>query len=190
VATTRRAMGTIESAKADPELLTSLLSSRSESEAAVAFTLLRYSLSESDLMRLANLREIVRLLPTAAFRSGEGLEMLERAGGYEYTGRSYRRAFESAQGVFGVEFIGGGHDCRGVVVHTPRGRQALVGDERCIVKPKLLTLIVDHRILLDAIIEALELLGSPLAPPIYVSAEDFLAEHRVATMRDTFGGLF
>jgi hypothetical protein len=183
-------MRTLESVNADPELLTSLLSSRSETEAAVAFSLLRYSMSERELVQIANLREIIRLLPTGPFRAGESLELLERAGGYEFTGRSYRRAFESSSGVFGVEFLGVDHACRGIVIHTPRGRKTLAGNDWEIVNDSLLPLLVEHRILLDAILEALELLGCALAPPIYVTADDFMAEHRADTLHDTIGGLF
>jgi hypothetical protein len=190
VARTRRAMKTLGAANADPELLASLLSSRSESEAAVAFSLLRYTLSEHELVQIANLREIICLLPTGPFRTGESLEILQRAGGYESTGRSYRRAFDSAGGVFGIEFLGANHSCRGIVIHTPRGRRALTGNDRTVVDEGLLPLIVDHRILLDAILEALSLLGSPLAPPIYLTADDFIAERGSATVRDTLGGLF
>jgi hypothetical protein len=190
VATTRKAMGTIQSAQADPDLLTSLLSSRSESEAAVAFSLLRYSLSERELMQIANLREVIRLLPTGPFRAGESLEILERASTYEFTGRSYRRVFDSAKGVFGVEFLGVDHYCRGIVIHTPRGRKLLSGTDWAIVDASLLPLIVEHRILLDAILEALELLGCSLAPSIYVTVDDFMSEHGGTIVSQTFGPPF
>ena len=183
-------MRSIQSSQADPDLLNSLLSSRSESEAAVAFSLLRYSISEPELVQLANLREIIRLLPTSPFRTGESLEILERTASYECTGRSYRRAFESAKGVFGVEFVGTDHACRGIAIHTPCGRKMLVGNDCEIVDESLLPLIIEHRILLDAILEALEMLGCALVPPIYLSADDFIAEHCVVDVRNTFGGPF
>lgn len=183
-------MRAIESAHADPELVASLLSSKSDAEASVAFSLLRYSITDCDLLQIANLREVLQLLPTSPFRTGESLELLKRAGGYESTGRSYRRAFESSGGVFGVEFVGQDHSCRAILVHTPAGRIPLAGTEQTTVDESLVPLLVQHGILLDAILEALSLLGSPLVPPIYVTADDFLAEHRSENIRDTLGGLF
>ena len=190
MATTRRAMRTLEATKADSELIASVLAARSDAEATVAFSLLRYSLPDRELVQLANLREILRLLPTSPFRTGESLEILGRAAGYENTGRSYRRAFDSSTGVFGLEFLGGDHACRGILIHTPNGRRGLAGDDQYIIDGDLLPLLIEHAILLDAILEALALLGSPLDPAIYVTAGDFVAEHGRETMRDTLGGLF
>jgi hypothetical protein len=190
VATTRRAMRTIESAKADPELVASLLSAKSDSEASVAFSLLRYCISDRELVEIVNLREVLRQLPTKSFRTGESLELLQRAGGYEFTGRSYRRAFDGSGGVFGVEFLGQDHSCRAVLIHTPNGRIPLAGNHSSTVEESLLPLLVHHAILLDAILEALELLGCPLGPKIYVTADDFLAEHEADSVRETLGGLF
>jgi hypothetical protein len=191
MATTRKVMRTIESVKADSELLASLLSARSDSEVAVAFTLLRYSLSDPELLQLANLREILRVLPTEPFRTGQGMEILERSARYESTGRSYRRSFESSRGgVFGVEFLGEGHFCTGIVIHTPTHRWALAGDGHSTIHEALIPLLVKHGILLDAILEALELLGMPLSPTIYVSADDFIAECGRGAARETLDGLF
>lgn len=190
MASTRRVMQTIESAHADSELVASLLSARSESEATVAFTLLRGSLSDCELLQIANLRELLAELPVGSFRTGESLEMLERVGGYEFTGRSYRRIFDSPHGVFGVEFLGQVRECEGIVVHTPAGRQALQPCADASIDGPLLSLLVGHGILLDAVLEALELLGSPLDPPIYVTADDFVAEHGAHTMCEAIGDLF
>lgn len=190
VATTRRVMQTIGSAHADSELVTALLAANSEAEATMAFALLRDALSERELIEIANLRELLIEVPTGPFRTGESLEILERAGGYEFTGRSYRRVFDSSQGVFGIEFLGEVRDCGGIVVHTPAGRCPLcaVGETR--IDESVLPLLVRHGILLDAILEALELLGSPLDPTIYVTADDFVAEHGASPMREAFGDLF
>jgi hypothetical protein len=190
MATTRKVMRTIESAEADSELLASLLSARSDSEVAVAFTLLRYSLSDAELLQMVNLREILRVLPTEPFRTGQGMEILERGASYESTGRSYRHSFESSQGVFGVEFLGGGHFCQGIVIHTPTHRWPVAGDGHSTLSEALIPLLVEHGILLDAILEALELLGMPLSPTIYVSADDFIAERGSAAARETLDGLF
>ena len=190
MATTRRAMRAIESAQADPELVASLLSSKSDAEASVAFSLLRYSLTARDLLQIANLREVLQLLPTTPFRTGESLDLLQRAGGYESTGRSYRRAFESSSGVFGVEFLGSANDCGGVLIHTPAGRRSLTGGEAATVDEALVPLLVDHGVVLDAVLEALELLGSPLDATIYVTPDDFLAEHGAAAACEAFNELF
>ena len=187
---TRRVMQTIESSGADPELVTSFLTSRSDSEAVVAFTLLRGTIPESELLMIANLRGVMQVLPSGPFRTGESLEMLERAGGYEDTGRSYRRAFDSSQGVFGVEFLGTANDCGGVLIHTPAGRRSLSGGEAATVDEVLVPLLVDHGVVLDAVLEALELLGSPLDATIYVTPDDFLAEHGAAAACEAFNELF
>jgi hypothetical protein len=190
VATTRRIMRTLGAANADFELVSSLLSATSDAEATVAFTLLRDTLTDRELIEVANLRELLNELPTEPFRTGESLDMLERAGGYEFTGRSYRRLFDSSQGVFGIEFLGKVRDCEGIVVHTPQGRRKLASAGATRIDESLLPLLVDHGILLDAILEALEILGSPLDPPIYVTADDFVAEHGANTMREAIGSLF
>jgi hypothetical protein len=183
-------MQTIEAAHADPELLASLLSAKSDAEASVAFALLRDTLSDRELIEIANLRELLNEVPTEPFRTGESLEILERAANYEFTGRSYRRVFDSSHGVFGVEFLGKVRVCEGIVVHTPQGRRKLTSAGEARMDESLLTLLVGHGILLDAILEALELLGSPLDPPIYVTADDFVAEHRACAMTAALDDLF
>ncbi|MDR3685921.1 MAG: hypothetical protein P4L93_03030 [Coriobacteriia bacterium] len=190
MATTRRVMQTLAAANVDFELVSSLLSANSDAEATVALTLLRDGLTDRELIEIANLRELLNELPVKPFRTGESLEMLQRAGGYEFTGRSYRRLFDSSQGVFGIEFLGEVRDCEGIVVHTPQGRRRLCSAGGTRVDESLLPLLVDHGILLDAILEALELLGSPLDPAIYMTVNDFLAEHGAGTMRDAIGSLF
>jgi len=183
-------MRTIGSANADSGLVASLLSARSDAEATVAFALLRDVLTDRELLEIANLRELLNELPTGPFRTGESLEMLERVGGYEFTGRSYRRVFDSAPGVFGVEFLGQVRDCEGIVIHTPLGRHGLTSNGEARMDDSVLALLVEHGILLDAILEALEILGSPLDPPIYVTVDDFVAEHGAQTMREAIGDLF
>jgi hypothetical protein len=139
---------------------------------------------------LANLRELLHELPAGPFRTGESLEILERAGGYEDTGRSYRKMFDSSQGVFGVEFLGCANDCGGILIHTPAGRRTLSGGEAATIDEVLVPLLVDHGIVIDAVLEALELLGSQLDAAIYVSTDDFLAEHGAAAAREAFDELF
>ena len=187
---TRRVMQAIERSGADTELVTSLLTTRSDADAVVAFTLLRGTIGERELLMIANLRGLLQELPSGPFRTGTSLEMLERAAGYENTGRSYRHVFDSSQGVFGVEFLGSANDCGGILIHTLAGRRVFSGSETATIDEALVPLLVDHGTLLDAVLEALELLGSPLDPAIYVTDDDFLAEHGAAAARDTFGELF
>lgn len=190
MADTLRAMRTLTLSDADPELVAALLSADSDSDAVVSFTLLRGSIPDAHLLMLVNLREVLSEIPVAPFHVGEDLELLERASDYEDTGRSYRRRFESAHGVFGLEFVGRGKSCEGIFVHTPASRTQLkpAGDFR--LDAEMITLFVHHRILLDALLEALELLGTPLSPAIYLTPEDFLAEHCAAAACEAFGELF
>jgi hypothetical protein len=162
--------------RADPLLASSVLSAPSEAEALVAFSLLREKLSEDELVQLANLRALLAELPATPFRTGESLEILERAGRYEYTGRSYRRVFDGAQGVFGVEFLGQVNTCEGIVVHTPTGRLTFGAGNVCS-DESALRLLVEEAVVLDAVLEALATLGCPLDPPIYLSVDDFVGEH-------------
>lgn len=187
---TRRAMQAITASNADPELVAALLSAISDADAVVSFSLLRGTIPDADLLMLANLREVLFELPEAPFRVGEDLELLARGGEYEDTGRSYRRVFESAHGVFGLEFAGRGKQCDGIIVHTPAGRLQLGPVGSFQLDSEMITLFVRHRIVLDALLDALELLGIPLSPAIYVTVEDFLIEHAAAAATEAFTELF
>lgn len=187
---TRRAMRALTASTADPELVAALLSAVSGADAVVSFSLLRGTIPDDDLIMLANIRELLFELPEAPFRVGEDLELLARAGGYEDTGRSYRRLFESGHGVFGLEFVGRDKQCEGIFVHTPAWRMQLEPAGKYRLDSEMITLFVCHRIVLDALLEALELLGLPLSPSIYVTVDDFLAEHGAAAASETFGALF
>ncbi len=189
MASTRRVMNAIQDCQADRDLVFSLLAAPSAGEAAISFTLLRDAIDDRDLLMLANLREVLGEIPEAPFRTGEPLEVLERAAGYEATGRSYRRLFESAHGVFGVEFMGEANTCAGIVVHTAAMRYPLCGD-RGAIDETLVALFVHHAVLLDAVLEGLELLGCPLDPRIYVTTDDFLAENAAAGASKAFDELF
>jgi hypothetical protein len=54
----------------------------------------------------------------------------------------------------------------------------------------MIAIFVHHRIVLDALLEALALLGLPLSPMIYVSVDDFLCEHGAAAATQAFSELF
>ena len=190
MASTRMIMHAIEDAHADPELVSSLLVSQSDSEAAVAFSLLRGAISDRDLVAIVNLREVLLELPSGRFRTGASLEMLARIGDYESTGYSYRRLFESPHGVFGLEFIGESNCCDEIVIHTPSGRRSLAHPEGEGLDAALMPILVQHGVLLDAVLEGLTLLGSPLDPTIYMTPDDFLVEHGAGAARDMFSELF
>ena len=186
MATTRRAMQMISTMSTDLELVAEVLASDSDAAAALAFTLLRGTLTEDHLVMLANLRTLVAEMPKTPFRTGTALDILERASNYEYTGRSYRRVFESAHGVFGLEFLGDGNLCEAIVVHTPTSRFS-IGAAPFGLDEITLHVLVNHTILLDAVLEGLELLGHPLTPRIYVTSDDFLAEHLAAAAFTAYG---
>ena len=190
MADTRRAMSVITASNADPELVAALLSAVSDSDAVVSFSLLRGTVPDSELLVLANLRSVLFELPEAPFRVGEDLGLLARCGAYEDTGRSYRRRFESSHGVFGVEFVGRDKQCQGIFVHTPAARMQLAPDGIHCIDAEMIAVFVHHRIVLDALLEALALLGLPLAPMIYVSVDDFHAEHGAAAATEAFAELF
>jgi hypothetical protein len=187
---TRRAMHAITEDGADPDLVASMLSAVSDADATISFTLLRESIPDEHLLALANLRELLFELPQAPFRVGEELGILAPAAGYEDTGHSYRRLFESSHGVFGLEFMGRARNCDGIFVHTPGSRMQLGPDGDYRLDAEMIVLFIHHRIVLDALLEALELLGLPLCPTFYVSVDDYLAEHCAAAASEAFGELF
>ncbi|MDZ4168136.1 MAG: hypothetical protein U1E26_00580 [Coriobacteriia bacterium] len=189
MADTRRALHQIPD-DLDFDLVETLLTSRSDAEAVLAYGVLREILPARALLMLANLREIIALLPESPFTSGTGLDALERAGAYEPTGRSYRRLFESDHGVFGLEFIGEGTLCEGIVAHTATSRYALTGDAHATIDHQMLLVFVSHDVLLDAILEGLQILGHVLEPPIYVTIDDFPNEHGTAAAVQAFDDLF
>lgn len=190
MASTRRVMNAITDSEADPQLVTALLSAVSGADAVISFTLLRDSLSDDQLLMLANVREVLFELPEVPFRTGVGIELLARTGDYEDTGRSYRRLFESERGVFGLEFVGRANRCEAIAVHTPTGRFELRGDGDYRLDAEMIQHFIGHRIMLDALLEALKLLGVAMAPVFYVTPEDFLAEHGAAAAAEAFGNLF
>jgi len=190
MADTRRAMHAITASAADPALTAALLSAESDTEAVYAFSLLRGTIPDEHLLMLANLRELLSEVPQMPSWVAEDLELLQRIGGYEDTGRSYRRRFESVRGVFGLEFLGRTKLCEGIVVHTPRGRFMLTGTKDYRLDAEVIGLFVSERIMLDALLESLALLGVPMSPVIYVTPDDFLAEHGAAAAAEAFEELF
>lgn len=190
MADTKRAMHEIDVDSVDLDLVETLLLSRSASDAVLAYSALRTVLPSRTLVMLANLREVIAALPETPFLAGTGLDMLVTAGGYEHTGRSYRRLFEDGDSVFGLEFLGGGTFCDGIVVHTSSSRFVLHGDPASVLDHEVLKVFVRHDTLLDRVLEALQLLGYVFEPPIYVTPDDFIAEHGAAAAGKAFNDLF
>jgi hypothetical protein len=176
VAHTQRALEQLEAERADLDLVETLLASRSESEALLAYASLRGSMRDRSLVMLANIREVIREIPSAPFQTGTGMDSLLTAD-YEFTGHSYRSLFESDHGLFGLEFVGGGTLCEAIIVHTLTSRYALHGTSESSLTPEILAVMVNHNRLLDELLEGLQALGIPLDPAIYVEAEDFPREH-------------
>lgn len=180
MSSTRRAMHVLEEEPIDLDLASTLVSAESDSDAAIAFSLLRGTTHDRHLVMLANLRALLLEMPACPFSVACDLNVLSRACGYEETGRSYRRRFESCHGAFGLEFIGSGKTCEAIVVHTPASRFELYGDGSHELDAETLAIFARHSILLDAAIEALLQLGWPLDPKIYLCADDFVTETAAA----------
>lgn len=176
MAHTQRALEQLEAERADLGLVETLLASRSDSEALLAYASLRGTLRDRSLVMLANIREVIREIPDAPFPTGTGMDALIAAD-YEFTGHSYRSLFESDHGIFGLEFVGGGTLCEAILVHTVTSRYTLHGNVESSLTPEILAVMVNHNRLLDELLEGIQLLGIPLDPEIYVEVEDFPREH-------------
>jgi hypothetical protein len=183
-------MHALTSSCADAELTAALLSAESDADAVYAFSLLRGTIPDDHLLMLANLRELLSEVPQMPSWVAEDLDLLERVGGYEDTGRSYRRRFETIRGAFGLEFVGRTKLCEGIYVHTPSGRYLLTGTHGYRLDARVIGLFVSERIMFDALLEAFALLGYPMSPTIYLTADDFLAEHGAAAVADALGDTF
>lgn len=180
MASTRHAMYVLEEERVDFELASTLVSASSDAEAMIALSLLRDTLGDRHLTMLVNLREVLIEMPVGPFSTGADLEILALACGYEDTGRSYRRRFESNHGVFGLEFVGRSRTCEAIVVHTPASRFELCRNADHELGAETLAIFANHAILLDAALEALMQLGLSLNPKIYLCADDFIGEHQAA----------
>jgi len=183
-------MHVLEDEKIDLDLASTLVSAQKDSDALFAFSLLRGTTSDLHLVMLANLRELLLVMPDCPFHTACDLDVLSRACDYEDTGRSYRRRFESDHGVFGLEFVGRGNLCEAVLVHTPASRFELYGHGYHELNAETLAIFANHAILLDAVIDALEQLGWALDPKIFLSVEDFYAEYRAGAAAHAVHELF
>ena len=180
----------LETLAADSRLVRTLLISRSTAEAELAYTALRGTVPDGALLMLANLREVIAEIPETPFLTGHPIEVLERSGGYERCESSYRQLFESEHGVFGLEFVGQGTECESIVVYTTTEHLNVAGDMDSIIDPDVFDVALEQRSVVDEILRALQTLGVPLDPHVYVSPDDFTAEYAAGGTGEMFRGLF
>lgn len=171
------------------DLAGTLLTAPSDSEAMIAYSLLRHTVPDSDLVALANFRELIAIVPQAPFSPPLDLEVLGLSG-YEATGRSMRRLFESDHGVFGVEFSGVEDVCHGIDVVTFTSRFALHQDADGPLDETMLEIIVNHELLFEAVAEGVSALGLGTVDRRYSDVEEFPRLHAAAAAGEAFGELF
>lgn len=171
------------------ELAATLLTTPSDAEAVLAYSLLRPSLAESQLVALANLRELIALLPAPPFCPPVELETLGFSA-YESTGHSMRRLFESDHGIFGIEFTGLGSLCSGASVLTTSSRFSLHPDSESALDETMLEVFMNHELVFDVIADAASLLGLGFPSRPYTDVDDFPATHAAAAAGQAFGELF
>lgn len=187
---TQRVLSIVDMKQGDFDLTETLLTSRSPADALLAYSMLRATHPVLPLVMFANLREIIAELPETPFGTGDGMEVLAQTAGYEFTGRSYRRLFETGSALFGLEFLGDGKLCEGIVVHTATSRLVLRGDEDSVIDHALVAALVNQPTLLDAILEALQVLEHPLEPRIYLTVDDFIDEYASSAASSAFADTF
>ncbi len=187
---TRRVFDMVETLAADPDLVRTLLISRSPHAAGAAYSALRGTIADGALLMLANLREVIAEIPETPFLTGHPIEVLEQLGGYTRRGRSYRRSFESEQGVFALEFDGQSTECESIVIATGPRRLTFAGDMESLIDEDVLSVALEQHGLVDEILRALQTLGVPLDPRVFVSPDDFTAEPAAGSVDEMFLGSF
>jgi len=187
---TRRVFDMIETLAADPDLVRDLLASRSMLDAGMAYTSLRGVIPDGALLMLANLREVIAEIPETPFLTGHPIEVLERTAEYERCDDSYRRFFDTERGGFTLEFIGQGTECEAIIVHAGACRFNVAGDMDYMLDTDVLDVVLEQRCVVDEIIRALQALGVPLDPRVYVTPDDFTTENAGSAASEMFSGLF
>lgn len=168
----------LAASEADVDLLAEFISTRSEVNAELAFGMLGAVLGPSELLALANLRELVQDLPETPAHTGSELSILGRSLGYDFTGYSYRLTFDREIGhVFGIELVGEGNTLELVVLHTFGSRYPLHGGPENAVDPELVGVFLEHPAMLERLLEAFDALGLPISPRFYLRPEDFGIEN-------------
>ena len=188
--TTRTDIAHLLTASPEAELARMVVNARSAAEMQLALGVLRAELPESELLDLANVRESLADIPVPVFRTGAELSILERAAGWECEGRSFRTERSSGAGLFGLEFVGDGNAVEEMAVWADGGRLVLHGEDSGeFVSQPVLDLMFEHDTLLDAVVEALRLLGVGYLPRFHMSLEEFTLEN-VADGIAELNGLF
>ena len=187
---TRRVFDMVDTLPADPDLVRTLLISRSTSKAAAAFCALRGVVPDTALLMLVNMREIIAEIPETPFLTGHPLDALESLDGYTRVEYSYRRTFEYDRGGFTVEFAGQGTECESIVIETGSRRLTLAGDMDSLIDEEAFGLALEQHALFDEILRALQTLGVPLDPRVFVSPDDVTAEYAADSVDEMFLGSF
>lgn len=171
------------------DLVRTLVSSRSETEANLALALLRDSVPDSGLVEMTNLRETLAELPAPPFAVSSEIDMLGRVLDWEVGPHSARKAFDSDEGVFGIEVFGEGNRVDRVLLLTVQGSADLHGTEHDLLDPAAVDLLLHYGSIADRLIEALLVLGFAFTPRFYLSVSDYVMEN-ARTAAAELGGMF
>lgn len=173
----------------DRALVAEVLSAVDEGQAAFALTLLRETLSERSVTVLANLREVMRCVPSIPFLTSNSIDALG-ALGYEATSRSLRRVYDDGGEVFGLEFLGQGKVVEAIVIHTRDGRHCLRACEDLIVDEGVAHVMVVDSGLSLGLLEALHTLGVCCEPKFWKSSVEYFDNHAANAAGRALGELF
>lgn len=175
--------------ESDRALVADTLSASDDASATLALHLLRGALSERSLVVLANLREVLRVLPGIPFFTLRPLSCLESLG-YEATPRSYRQIFDTEASLFGIELVGQGQVVEALVIHTSDGRHTLGTPPDPIVDDEVARVMICDPGLALRLLEALEELGLGVEPHPYAQLDEYLSVHGAQAAGLAFGELF
>ncbi len=164
---------------ADPDLVRVLLNATSWVEANLAAELLTKSVSEKELVTLANVREVVKELPRCPVSMGVDFERLARIWELEREDSAWVRSFNDSVGSFSIVLLGDGNCCYDIVVRVdertlmwmPRNRD----DD--FLNPEIVDLALERPAILGAVIELVEAMGLTFYPLFYMSLEDWRQEY-------------
>lgn len=166
------------------DLVKVIVNSRSNAEATLAATILRHRIPDLELVMLFNLRELMSELPSEPFRVPHELDVLGRILGYEPTGTSWCKVFETQGSRTVLEFAGNGNRIASIWMHHGRLKAALAGADTDFIGGRAIEVFVSNAGLGEGLVEALRTLGHDLAPRFYFSVEDYMVENAVATLDD------
>ena len=174
----------------ESDLVRTLVNARSTSEANLALVVLKDLVPDDSLVFFVNLRELLSELPPTPFSAGCELEILERVLGYEKGPGSYRRAFYSKGGVFGLEFFGEANRVDRIEIVSLDAHIVLREAEDELVESDALETFLEYEDLGDTIVEALRNLGMPLSPRFYYTVADYVMENGAESATAVFEELF